>query len=322
MSNYTVNNLIPAIAGSGRVPAIKIGNQVFPMTGGTSGATDFYKCASVNTSNHTWTGYKAVLNNGVYSFEQAVTSGLTYSVITPAVNGIYADGALVQAFLYQGWQPPAGAVFYAPLAASAVEAETGQDFTITGNPAYSTAPYQNILCAQFSGSDIIEADNTNIPYSDSPLSISMWLNIASNPESDSGILTIGSDSEYGAGLMVVYNSSGIKLSGHGPGYGWNTTASVTFARQWLHVVVVFGQGSGGSRPASVWINGTETSGSFAYNASAYSSYTPRFFLGSYWGNAAYIPNFTGRMAAVRIYNYALSPAEIATLYAEFTPTAS
>ena len=302
------------------------GVTIFGVTGtasgGGGGSTDFYKCASVNTANNTWTGYKAVLSGGSYTFEATVTSGLTYGAgFTPAVGNVYSEDTRIQAAkLYTGWEAPAGYVFYAPLDDdTATAAETGQSFTVTGSPVSTV--YLGIPCLQFSGSDVIEAANTNIPYSDSPLSISMWLNIASNPAQDSGILAIGSDSEYGAGLMVVYNSTGIGLSGHGPGYGWNTTAPVTFAGQWLHVVVVFGQGSGGSRPASVWIGGTETSGSFAYNASAYESYTPRFFLGSYWGNASYIPNFTGRMAAVRIYPRALTAAEIATLAAEFTPSA-
>lgn len=109
---------------------------------------------------------------------------------------------------------------------------------------------------------------------------------------------------------------------YGSGYGWDTSAPVTIAGQWLHVVAVFGQGSGGSRPASVYVNGVVTSGSFAYSSSAYNSYTPRLFLGSYWGNASYLPNFTGRMAAVRIYNRALTATEIAALTAEFTPTPS
>lgn len=58
-----------------------------------------------------------------------------------------------------------------------------------------------------------------------------------------------------------------------------------------------------------------------YDASAYESYTSKLFLGSYWGNATYLPNLTGYLAAIRIYNRALTAAEIAALAAEFTPTA-
>ena len=74
------------------------------ITVGGGGSADFYKCASVDASNKTWTGYKAVLADGVYSFEDAVTEGLIYGGgLTPAVKGIYDDGALIEVSkLYQG----------------------------------------------------------------------------------------------------------------------------------------------------------------------------------------------------------------------------
>jgi hypothetical protein len=41
-------------------------------------------------SNNTWTGYKAVLSSGIYSFEETVTEGLTFGeYMTPAVGYIY-----------------------------------------------------------------------------------------------------------------------------------------------------------------------------------------------------------------------------------------
>ena len=61
---------------------------------------EFYKCASVDTENKTWTGYKAVLTDGVYSFEGTVTEGLSYSVITPEVGKVYTADALVKAYLH------------------------------------------------------------------------------------------------------------------------------------------------------------------------------------------------------------------------------
>ena len=77
--------------------------NAFSLSGG--GATDFYKCTTVDTVNHTWTGYKAVWYNGIYTFESTVTTGLTYSssAIVPVVGGIYTDGALVKAAPYTGF---------------------------------------------------------------------------------------------------------------------------------------------------------------------------------------------------------------------------
>lgn len=74
------------------------------MPGGTSGtSTEYYKCASVDTSAKTWSGYKAVFDStaGTWSFESDATEGLTYTSVTPIVGGIYSADALVNvAFLY------------------------------------------------------------------------------------------------------------------------------------------------------------------------------------------------------------------------------
>lgn len=46
---------------------------------------------------NTWSGYKAVFDSGAgtWSFESGVTSGLTYTSVTPTVGGIYSADALV-----------------------------------------------------------------------------------------------------------------------------------------------------------------------------------------------------------------------------------
>ena len=71
-------------------------------TGGTS--AEYYKCASVDTSAKTWSGYKAVQQeNGGYTFEETVTTGLTYTSVTPVVGGIYsADALVIVSLLYTG----------------------------------------------------------------------------------------------------------------------------------------------------------------------------------------------------------------------------
>jgi hypothetical protein len=67
------------------------------------GGAEFYKCAAVDTANKTWSGYKAVLTDGVYSFEGTVTEGLSYSVITPEVGKVYTTDALITAgYIYAG----------------------------------------------------------------------------------------------------------------------------------------------------------------------------------------------------------------------------
>lgn len=76
-----------------------------PLPDGVIGGSsmEFYRCASVNTSAKTWTGYKAVLEDGVYSFEETVTDGLSYTIITPEVGKVYtADALIVVDYVYTG----------------------------------------------------------------------------------------------------------------------------------------------------------------------------------------------------------------------------
>ena len=127
MSNYTTENLVPVTNVTAGQLAIRVGDQVFPFipSGGGSGATDFYKCASVSSSPKTWTGYLATLSNGVYTFASTATGGLTYSSVTPQVGKTYADGALVEAKLYDGMD------LYFQLN-DPTETETGSELTNTG----------------------------------------------------------------------------------------------------------------------------------------------------------------------------------------------
>ena len=53
-------------------------DAVGSLSGGTS--AEYYKCASVDTSAKTWSGYKAVFDStaGTWSFSDTVTEGLSY----------------------------------------------------------------------------------------------------------------------------------------------------------------------------------------------------------------------------------------------------
>lgn len=118
MSNYTNENLInvPASNVPAGTLAMKVGDNIFTagnvIIGGTA---DYYKCASVDTVNLTWTGYKAVQDpvTGVYSFESNPTIGLLYTDITPVISGIYTSDAKVSiASLYDGLPYPSNFVTF------------------------------------------------------------------------------------------------------------------------------------------------------------------------------------------------------------------
>lgn len=68
------------------------------------GNTTYYKCASVDTINKIWTGYLAVLTNGVYTFQQTATTGLVYGTAhTPAVGKVYSSDCTVRGDMYIGF---------------------------------------------------------------------------------------------------------------------------------------------------------------------------------------------------------------------------
>lgn len=63
----------------------------------------YYKCASVDTANSKWTGYKATqLDDGTWAFAEEITTDLTFTEITPEKDSIYSYDALVKVKLWTG----------------------------------------------------------------------------------------------------------------------------------------------------------------------------------------------------------------------------
>ena len=63
----------------------------------STNSMNFYKCATVDTTNQTWTGYALVPTNDQIVFSLSITSGLTFSTSrTPEVGKYYNENALVE----------------------------------------------------------------------------------------------------------------------------------------------------------------------------------------------------------------------------------
>lgn len=288
------------------------GVSIFGVAGtyqgsGGGSATDFYKCASVTSGGSAWTGNKAVLSGGKYSYESAVTSGLSYTTVTPVVGQTYTDGALVKAELYTGL-PVADLVFYASLSEESGTADTGQSLTSEGNITYG-GPVNGIPCANFAEGKLNIGSVFSQLQTGSSFTASLWVK---NGTGNAFCLSPGMSGDTGAGLFVGVNALDNTVSVYSAG-DYNITASnVSGLTGWTHIAVC-----GNSRIVIIYINGESKTAGNMWNINP-DNRTP--YLGRY--DTLYGDYFTGYLAAVRYYSRELSASEIAALAAEFTPSAS
>lgn len=261
------------------------------------GGCDFYLCTSVGSG--TWTGRKAVLTGGVYVFESAETTGLTYSAVTPIVGNIYSADALVTVGYLYGQMPQSGLKFYASLKNSFV-AETGQQFNESLCENLDGVVFGNVDGVPAATLPAAEAHafyNMNENFT-APLSVSFWakencyimlrLNESNSGSSDSGA------------IYVIVNNSGFVLTEAYSSEFINVTTDTTSIIN--HYCYVQSESS-----AVLYKNGEI----IAQKSYSYKYTTGREFLS--------INGITGSIGAVRVYNRALSEDEVKILASEFSP---
>jgi len=266
----------------------------FTEVGGGSGGTEFYECASVDTVNHTWTGYKAVLNNGVYTFESTATTGLSYTSVTPEVGKVYSSDALATATLYEGI-PSDGLLLYASLASDVATCETGQYIVKTGTVTYET--FNGIPGARFQQSGYLDFSPA-ISYltGNNPFTITYWQK--ANPyASYTWQFGTGNDDRIAGQACIIYYNGGHV----------NNASSFPVSANLMFCVVTY-DGS----TLSYYINGSLVGSKTTDNPNTQNALRLGRGNGEYYG---------GYLAAFRIYNRVLTSSEIAALAAEFTPTA-
>ena len=280
-------------------------------TGG--GSAEYYRCASVDTAAKTWTGYKAVLTDGVYAFDTTVTTGLTYTSVTPVVGNIYTvDGFVKVNSLYDGL-PTDGLVFYAPLNTAAGSSETGQALTTSAGITFGTTA--GIPCATFSDAtqSITFNAGTTIPYGSQSRSFSFWVRSGEDPL----ILSYGNSADHGNLAIYGGTSYGFTANVRGGMLRFGTGGAVT--NTWNHYVMNL---SNVESESSLYRNNIEISRSVTTNWYLGTSSNTTFNIGySTTLSSEYLGGLIGSVAAFRIYNKTLNTTEIASLYQEFTPTA-
>ena len=281
----------------------KLPDGSFVTVGG--GATDFYKCATVDTANQTWTGYKAVFSGGVYSFESTATTGLTYTVVTPEVGKTYSGDALV--IVENLWQgvPITGLIRYAPLSASAATDDLGNGLTTVQTVTFGTD--SGIPCASFPDDDPGYIGYTSPVPTLTAWSMSIWVKAIADAGDAYVTLSDGNYGEGGGEIWLIAKPDGTVLVGNGaPSGSIIEITGITVG--WHHYVIVW-TGS----VFRLYIDGTQQ-GSDA--SASYEAYDPYLYVNSLQRAPGAVRGH-GKYAALRLYDRALTASEITALAGEF-----
>lgn len=272
------------------------------LSSGSMGAIDM-----AVTIPSTWSGYKAVFDStaGTWSFESGVTSGLTYTSVTPIVGGIYSADALIKISSMWNGVPSSNLVFYLPLSETTI-ADVGPELTSSGTIVHTVM--NGIPCAYFNGNSYLYASSVSMPTGASPRAMSLWFKYKDIPGTTSSDASLfagwGTTTNLGRfdayveaqELYIIYSSglldSGIKIQD----------------TNWHHVLLQY-DGS----TSEIYYDG-QLAASEAKTLDTKNNY---LYVGAR-ENGEYA--FDGYLAGIRIYNRAMSGTEIAYLVSEFTPT--
>ena len=277
-------------------------NKYFlPLVEGYGGsAAEYYRCARVDISAKTWTGYKAVLNDGIYTFEDTVTTGLSYTSVTPQVGSIYSADTLVYGVnLYQGI-PKDGLVFYAPLAEEKTTAETGQTLDYIGN---------SIVFENYKGKNSFKLDGTTSNYISSTLGsleTDFTVSFFCIERERRTFTQVGSYGSY----FAFYDG---KISLADKVHNLQTSTEATIDTWYFYAISRFGDTYTFYRDYDILQSGKDPDGEGFL-------FSENLILGQCASYSGGWEDFFGNIASFRIYKRALNLPEIHALAEEFTPT--
>lgn len=271
--------------------------EVIPSSG-----ENYYKCASVDTTTKTWTGYKAVLMNGIYKFESVVTTGLQYTTVYPVVGNVYSADALVLVKeLYNGI-PTSNLLFYMPLTEQLEKAPTGQSLQYDMNTVtYSTV--DDIPCGYFANSRI----QTQETYTWNEVTLSGFIKPDANVNSVSNCVHIGVDSGNQM-LKFGANENTWFVSTYGGNGGLDIYGEADITDRMHHIAVTLDS----NKYLIVYLDGTKVwEGQSTVNIQ-----NSNIIIGND-SRTQFI--YYGYIAVPRVYTRALTADEIQALATEFTP---
>ena len=277
-----------------------------------------------NTSaNPTTANSKTTDGTGTASFTSAITgltTGTTYYLRAYAINS--AGTAYGSQQTFKTALPTNGLVAYYPFNGNANdESGNGNNGTVNGSTLITDRFGKSSSAYSFNGTNnsIVVPNSSTLNFSDNKLSISFWLKMPNYPTSETHIITkysgVGTTT---TGFMVVaytdtatfvYRYAEAATTG---GWGWAEMPMLNLPafNSWFHVVTTTDTGYD-----KLYINGilkasNPTKHNFNIGANNESL---RFGIGPPQNPRSY---YNGAMDDIRIYNRALTPAEVTALYNE------
>jgi hypothetical protein len=109
----------------------------------------------------TWDGYKAVLSNGVYNFEDELTTGMSWSDVKPEIFKVYSADVSIQLASFPRDYPTDKLVFHAPLCGDVTATEVGE-----------TLKNRNVTLETVNGIQAARFVPTSVLYTTAPLPLS------------------------------------------------------------------------------------------------------------------------------------------------------
>lgn len=237
----------------------------------------------------TWDGYKAVLRNGVYSFEDTLTEGLTYSAVKPQEFGVYNSDASIKADWLIKDYPTDNLVFFAPLTERLDKADVGGAMVVKPG----TVEIENGM-AKFLSKDNYNAltSELRLPFPVSNYEITIHFQFISTDVQSSGT---GEPFKFGGSSYLAHvTDNGLKFFNSNDYF-------VSISENALYTVTLVRKGD----KWNVFMDGELK---FATTKSD-------GFGDKTWVNIGHY--FVGYIKNVLVYNRALSESEIGQLYAKF-----
>lgn len=261
------------------------------------GLTNLYKCVNVDATNKKWSGNKAVLTDGVYTFEENVTSGLTFGAgFTPQVWTIYNADATVRANLWAGFSLP-DPVFKLICDSQKDTAETGQSITWEGTVTFNSDSTLGKTVMNTAAGFARITDTSWFPVGSAPFSVRTVQKTPGTPSSPFGMwdgYSVGHGIAYifympdGNMLFTTQGADSYEL------YAYNVVTANTWHTTWVTY---------DGATVKLYVDGVNVSS----GTDTLNTRQADFFIGKGYESGA---NHTGNIESVQVWNQCISAEDI------------